>query len=138
MRGITRWVAAMGVLLLAGSLQAAKSAAPFRWTATTPDEMLDFALRRAAAGGDGALPGLAEAWSLSDRASAGRTRIGLEALGRGEDDIAAQARWLAAGLDPTPRATPPGLVRSWSLLGPFQDTGGELARRKNPEDPTQT
>jgi hypothetical protein len=96
--------------------------------------MLDLALRRAGAGGEGAMAGLAEVYSLADRASAGRTRSGLDALGHGDDEIAVQARWLAAGLDPTPRAAPPGLVRTWSLLGPFQDTGGGLARREGPEE----
>src|SRR5690349_20592026 len=112
----SRWWSGLGVLFVAGSLQAEKARAPsvpLRWTSSTPDQMLDLALRRAGAGGDGALAGLAVAYSLADRASAGRTRIGLDTLGRGDDDIAAQARWLAAGLDPTPRAAAPGLVRSW-------------------------
>src|SRR4051794_20122147 len=124
MTRVSRWVSGLGVLLVAGSIRAEKArapSAPIRWTASTPDEMLDLALRRAGAGGDGALAGLAVAYSLADRASAGRTRAGLDALGRGDDDIAVQARWVSAGLDPTPRAAPPGLVRAWSVLGPFQD-----------------
>src|SRR5262245_11535634 len=129
----SRWLSGLGVLLVAGSLQAEKArtpSVPLRWTSTTPDQMLDLALRRAAAGGEGAMAGLAVAYSLADRASAGRTRAGLDALGRGNDEIAAQARWVAAGLDPGSGAAPPGLVRKWSLLGPFQDTGGGLARRE--------
>jgi len=140
MRRTSRWLSAIGVLFVAGSIQAekAKSAGPaLRWTARTPDEMLDLALRRAVAGGEGALAGLAVAYSVADRASAGRARAGLDTLGRGPDDIAAQARWVAAGLDPTPGVAVPGLVRGWSVLGPFQDTGGGLSRHEGPEDPTQ-
>ncbi len=131
----------LGVLFVAAPLLADKAPAPkavLRWTASTPDEMLDLALRRATAGGDGALAGLAVAYSLSDRAAAGRARAGLETIGRGNDDVALQAHWVAAGLDPTPRAATPGLVRTWSVLGPFQDTGGGLARREGPEDPSQS
>src|SRR5262245_24597622 len=115
----SRWLSGLGVWLVAGSLQAEKArtpSVPLRWTSSTPDQMLDAALRRAAAGGDGAMAGLAEAYSLADRASAGRTRSGLDALGRGDDEIAAQARWIAAGLDPTPGTAPHGLVRTWSVL----------------------
>ncbi|HEX9294546.1 MAG TPA: transglutaminase domain-containing protein [Polyangiaceae bacterium] len=134
----SRWALGIGVLLVAGTLQAEKArsvAALTRWTARTPDEMLDLALRRAAANGDTALAGLAVAYALADRASAGRARAGLEALGRSDGEIAAQARWIAAELDPTPRALPSGLVRTWSVLGPFQDTGGGLTRREGPEQP---
>ena len=133
-RGLFRWASGLGVLLIAGSIQAGKPAAPVdRWTARTPDEMLDLALRRAERGGDGAMAGLALAYSLADRASAGRARKGLLDLGRPDDDIAAQARWLAAELDPNPAASVPGLVRGWAALGPFQDTGGGLTRHEGPE-----
>src|SRR5206468_6326139 len=102
MIGVSRWISGLAVVTVAGSLQAEKAhTASMRWTASTPDEMLDLALRRAAAGGDGAMAGLAVAYSLSDRASAGRARAGLDAIGKGDDDIAAQAHWLAAGMDPT-------------------------------------
>src|SRR6266567_402008 len=83
---LSRWASAACVVLVAGSLQAEKAhsdAAPLRWTAATPNEMLDLALRRAGAGGDGAMPGLAVAYALADRASAGRARVGLETLGHG-------------------------------------------------------
>ncbi|HKQ70215.1 MAG TPA: transglutaminase domain-containing protein [Polyangiaceae bacterium] len=135
----SRWASGLAVVLVAGSLQAEKVAPPpaLRWTAATPDEMLDLALRRATKGGDGALAGLALAHSLSDRAAAGRARAGLEVIGRGDDDIATQARWLAAELDPKPLAPVPGLVRNWAVLGPFQDSGGGLARHEGPEEPGQ-
>src|SRR5450432_3661245 len=133
-RGLSRWASGLGVLLVAGSIQAGQPAPPIdRWTARTPDEMLDLALRRAERPGDGAMAGLALAYSLADRASAGRARKGLEALSRPDDDIATQARWLAAELDPNPGATPPGLLRGWVALGPFQDTGGGLTRHEGPE-----
>jgi hypothetical protein len=137
MTSTSRWLWALGVVLAAGSLEGAEKPRTVtgRWTGATPDEMLEFALRRAAAGGDDALAGLATAHALADRASAGRARAGLTKLGQGTTDIATQARWLAAALDPGDGATPPGLVRAWSLLGPFQDTGGGLARKEGPEAP---
>src|SRR5687768_7986398 len=138
MTSASRWLSAVGVVLVAGSLEGApkpRAASSFRWTAATPDQMLELALHRAAAGGEDALAGLATAYALADRASAGRARAGLEKLGRGEDDIAAQARWVAAELDPGDGAAPAGLVRAWSVLGPFQDTGGGLSRKEGPEAP---
>jgi len=137
----SRWLWALGVVLAAGSLEGAekpRAAVAGRWTGPTPDAMLEFAVRRAAAGGDDALAGLATAHALSDRASAGRSRAGLAKLGQGATDIAVQARWLAAELDPGEGATPPGLVRAWSVLGPFQDTGGGLTRKEGPETPDAT
>jgi tetratricopeptide (TPR) repeat protein len=138
MTSASRWLSAVGVVLVAGSLEGApkpRTAISMRWTAATPDRMLEFALLRASAGGEDALAGLATAYALADRASAGRARAGLEKIGRGTDDIAAQAHWIAAELDPGDGATPPGLVRAWSLLGPFQDTGGGLTRKEGPETP---
>ena len=104
-----------------------------RLTARTPDRMLSQALRRASSGGQGALAGLAVAWSLADDAPAGEARRGLQALGRGAGEVAEQARWLAALLDPDPAARPAGLVRNLAVLGPFRDQGGGLARREGPE-----
>src|SRR5260221_3233538 len=124
-RGLFRGASGLGVLLVTGSIQAGKTASPGdRWTARTPDEMLDLALLRAERAGDGAMAGLAVAYSLADRASAGRARKGLESLTRPDDEIATQARWVAAAPDPNPGAAPAGLVRRWAALGPFQDTRG--------------
>src|SRR5450432_1548257 len=98
--------------------------------------MVDLALRRGKAGGDEAMAGLALSYALADRASAGRAQKGLETLGRDEGDVADQARWMAAELDAAPSAAGPapgGLVRGWTILGPFQDTGGGLTRREGPE-----
>ncbi|HMJ52104.1 MAG TPA: hypothetical protein VK540_08505, partial [Polyangiaceae bacterium] len=138
MTSASRWLSAVGVVLVASSLEGAEkppAKISGRWTAATPDTMLDLALRRGAAGGDDALAGLATAHALADRASAGRARAGLAKVGQGATDIAAQAHWLAAELDPGEGATPPGLVRAWSVLGPFQDTGGGLKRKEGPELP---
>jgi tetratricopeptide (TPR) repeat protein len=136
MTSVARWLSAGVVVMLSGSLYGAEKPSPklsVRWTAANPDQMLELALRRASAGGDDALAGLATAYALADRASAGRARAGLEKIGQGGNDIAAQARWLAAELDPREGAAPPGLIRAWSLLGPFQDTGGGLSRKEGPE-----
>jgi tetratricopeptide (TPR) repeat protein len=112
-------------------------AAALRWTARAPDAMVDFAVRRVEAQPDGALAGLAVAYSLAGRASAGHAARALAALGRREDDVGMQARWLSAELDPS-QAAPPGLVRNFAILGPFQDSGGGLARREGPEGKGQT
>src|SRR6185503_4049324 len=136
MTSASRWLSAVGVVLLAGSVEGADKLhvkVAGRWSAATPDQMLELALRRGGGGGDDALAGLATAHALADRASAGRARAGLAKIGQGTTDIAAQALWLAAELDPGEGATPPGLVRAWSLLGPFQDTGGGLMRKEGPE-----
>jgi hypothetical protein len=138
MTSTSRWLWAVGVVLVTGSLQGAEKPTPrssVRWTGATPDEMLEFALRRAAAGGDDALAGLVTAHALADRATAGRARAGLEKLAGSGNDIGVQAHWLAAELDPGEGATPPGLLRAWSVLGPFQDTGGGLTRKEGPETP---
>jgi len=138
MTSTSRWLWAAGVVLVTGSLQGAEKPAPKssgRWTGATPDEMLEFALRRATAGGDDALAGLVTAHALTDRATAGRARAGLEKLAGNGNDIGVQAHWLAAELDPGEGATPPGLLRAWSVLGPFQDTGGGLTRKEGPETP---
>jgi tetratricopeptide (TPR) repeat protein len=100
--------------------------------------MLDLALARAGSGGDTALAGLAMSYAMADRASAGRTGSGLSTIGRGEGPLADEARWLAAELDPDPKSAPEGLVRHFAILGPFQDTGGGLARREGPEEPGET
>src|SRR5215471_1710968 len=120
-----------------GLQEPAASPTALRWTWRTPDQMLDLAARRSEGPEAGALAALAVIHALADRASAGRAARALEAIGQREGDVAAQARWLAAEIDPTAKA-PPGLVRGFSILGPFQDSGGGLARREGPEQPGQT
>src|SRR5258708_22610615 len=106
-RGLFRGASGLGVLLVTGSIQAGKAASPVdRWTARTPDEMLDLALRRAERAGDGAMAGLAVAYSLADRAAAGRARKGLVSLTRPDDEMATQTLWLAHERGPHPTPTP--------------------------------
>src|SRR4051794_29879522 len=64
------------------------SAAAIRWTAETPDEMVDQALKRAQAGGDDALAGLVIVSMLDDRAAFGKARGGLDAIGAGTSPLA--------------------------------------------------
>jgi hypothetical protein len=124
------------IVSVTGGLQA-DSGPALRFTAAAPDDMLDLALTRAASGGDNGLAGLAIAHALADRASAGRALQGLISLGKGGGSIAAEARRMAAAIGPSPDAPAPGLVRAWSILGPFQDTGAGLGRREGPETPGQ-
>src|SRR5262249_11748241 len=104
-----------------------------RWTGRTPDQMVQFAIRRASAT-EGALAGLAVVRALADRASAGVAEGALEGAAEREAEIGAQASWLAAELEPSAKPAS-GLVRSFSILGPFQDSGGGLGRREGPEQP---
>lgn len=109
--------------------------APARWVAATPDEMLDVATARARSGVDDAdrAAGLATAYALAPRASAGRARELLASLASLGGEVGWSASWLAAALDPSPSPRAPGLVRAISVLGPFHDEGGGLARREGPE-----
>jgi hypothetical protein len=130
-----------------------RAAAPLRWTAATPDEMADMAFARARRGGDDALAALVLAASLDERASFGRVRGGLASIARMNSPVADDARWLGLLLAPAPRGpawrgmgavlydVPPdplGLVKSFAILGPFQDTGGGLDRQEGPEAPGQS
>ncbi|MEZ4298294.1 MAG: hypothetical protein R3B70_25295 [Polyangiaceae bacterium] len=118
-----------------------------RWTAETPDEMIDLALKRAQAGSD-ALAGLAMASFLDDRGRSGERGQGLDAVASSGSPLADDARWLLARLKPDPKAeawpgarvfsydvpaSTDGMVTGLAILGPFQDTGagsiGEKGRR---------
>ena len=135
---------------LAGAPAARGEPAPAaaRWTAATPDEMVDRLFARAQRGGDDALAALVVAASLDDRASFGRVREGLATLATSRSPIADEARWLGLRLASSPPSgawssmrtlaydAPPdrdGMVKSFAILGPFQDTGGGLMRREGPE-----
>ncbi|HHH29712.1 MAG TPA: hypothetical protein ENK57_15390, partial [Polyangiaceae bacterium] len=118
------------------------------WAAGSPDAMVDANEAAARRGARDALARLLVIESLVDEATAGRSRRALERLGRADGPIAGEARWLAHGLEPerltawTARdvqrdevATPyPGLVRTWAILGPFENTGGGLERAEGPEE----
>ena len=128
----------------------APSSAP-RWTATTPDEMVDALFARVHRGGDDALAALLVAQELDDRASFGKVRDGLLAIANSPSALADEARWLRQKLLPAhagpvwrgfaeaTKDAPPdagGLVKNLAILGPFQDTGGGgLMRRDGPEAP---
>ena len=124
-----------------------------RWTAATPDQMADLALERARGGGPDAIAGLVVAASLDDRAAFGKVRDGLRAIASSSSPVADDARWLALRATPSPAgaawpgaaavkydgpADASGLVRSFAILGPFQDTGGGLTKREGPEAPGQS
>jgi transglutaminase-like putative cysteine protease len=110
--------------------------------------MVDQLFARVRSGGDDALAALVVAASLDDRATFGRVRDGLAALAASSSPLAGEARWLGLRLLPAPAEPawpgsaavvydappdPDGLVKSFAILGPFQDTGGGLSRREGPE-----
>ncbi len=143
---------ALAGLALTISSAAARADGP-RYTAATPDEMLDQALARAERGGDDALVGLVLAASLDDRATFGRARDGLARLAKGNTPLADDAKWLGLSLIPAPLGEPwrggasalfdapadaDGLVKAFAVLGPFHDAGGGLTRREGPEADGQT
>ena len=132
---------------------AAKPVSTSRWTAATPDEMVDRVLERARRGGEDALAGLVVASSLDERASFGKVRSGLAAIAASSSPLADDARWLGLRLAPSPKgsiwpgsravvydapADATGLVKSWAILGPFQDNGAGLMRREGPEAPGES
>lgn len=103
----------------------ATGAAPsgIRWTAATPDEMIDQAIARAKAGGDDALAALVTASFLDERGAFGRARTGLDAIAGSSSALADDARWLSAQLkpDPKPAAWPGARVVSYDA--PANATG---------------
>ena len=145
------WVLVAAAIPGGALAQAPAPAAPAssaRWTAATPDEMVDALFTRVKQGGDDALAALVVAASMDDRASFGKVREGLAAIAASKSPLAAEARWQRLRLLPAPvgrawpgmRAVsydappdPDGLVKSFAILGPFQDTGGGLMRREGPE-----
>jgi hypothetical protein len=129
------------------------TAAALHWTGATPDEMVDRLFTRAQKGGDDALAALVVATSLDERASFGKVRDGLKAFAASTTSFADEARWLNLWLTPEPPASPwpgyravsydappdpNGLVKTFAILGPFQDTSGGLMRREGPEAPGQS
>lgn len=125
-------------------------AAARRWTDTTPEETLDAALARARGGGDDAIVGLLVAAAMHHDVAPERVPRALAELARGTSPIAEDARWLARLVAVTPAPKPwggmgaqqrdqpadrQGLIENLAILGPFQDTGGGLARPDGPEAP---
>jgi len=129
------------------------TAPALRWTAATPDEMVDRVLERARLGGEDALAGLVVASALDERATFGKVRTGLAAIAASSSPFADDARWLGYRLAPSPKgsawpgaravtydapADATGLVKSWAILGPFQDNGTGLRRAEGPEAPGES
>ena len=141
------------VLPAPASVPTVPAASSRRWTGATPDEMVDRVLERARLGGEDALAGLVVASSLDERATFGKVRNGLAAIAASSSPVADDARWLGLRLAPAPRAAiwpgaravaydvpadATGLVKSWAILGPFQDNGTGLMRAEGPEAPGES
>ncbi|MBW2528490.1 MAG: hypothetical protein JRI23_30220, partial [Deltaproteobacteria bacterium] len=102
----------------------------------------------AAADREDGLARLVLLWSVSDQAARGLAEQALASLRGVSPRLQDQARWLARQLRPasgslssaSTAAAPrgdvideDGLVRSYAVLGPFEDVGGGLDRREGPE-----
>jgi tetratricopeptide (TPR) repeat protein len=141
---------ATSALALLGAGAAAPSAlarpGDARWLASTPDAMIERAARASTLAPEDALARVLFIASLAPEATAGRARAALEALGNGHGAAAEQARWLARALAPESATsdrdetalavagdTELGVVRALAVLGPFEDTGGGLAKREGVE-----
>lgn len=120
-----------------------KPAPVTRWTEATPEKMVPLALARARAGKEDALAGALVAVALSDRTPFGEVGAGLTSVTGSTDApmlaqllaspaaVRAWDGWQKARFDASPNRQ--GLVQSFAIVGPFQDTGGGLARREGPE-----
>lgn len=157
-RGPGRWPLGKrlaAVCLVVGLLTTADRAARAQqeavaWTGATPERVIERCFEAARAGGDDALARLVLASALSEAAPPGQVHRLLESLVAASPELGDQARWLARRLAPAPLGPSwpglasarmdvgpdrSGLVRSFLVLGPFEDTGGGLARREGPESP---
>jgi transglutaminase-like putative cysteine protease/tetratricopeptide (TPR) repeat protein len=141
---------AVTVILLAPVADSSAAEGPMRWTASSPDELVDLSLQAAQGNQADALARAVLIYSLDERATAGKARAALTTLARRGGTIAQDARWLSLILepaDPVPwrglvglglddtlgRHNRDGLLRTFAVLGPFEDTGGGLKRREGPE-----
>ena len=140
----------LAIALFSPTGDAAPIAPPQRWTAETPDKMIDRAKVRATAENAKEreiLASIAIIADLADDASHGAAVAALteiaaaptsksDAPKEARTEAAAVARILsddegtaaAAGFD-----TALGIVTQSAIIGPFRDTGGGLARREGPE-----
>ncbi|MEZ4441221.1 MAG: transglutaminase domain-containing protein [Polyangiaceae bacterium] len=133
------------VLSLFTTLAVAPPAFAGDWLAATPDAMIAVEAQAVRRADDDALAHLLLIHRLADRAAAGASRQALVALGSQPAEVGMAARWLARTLEPDglePLALPPrydepeapeGNLRSWAILGPFEDTGAGLERQEGPE-----
>jgi len=131
-----------------GARPAQVSAPAPRWTAETPDAMLDLARQRALAPKAkeaSIVAAMAVIDELAERAAYGTakkafgeiaTAPGISPELRGEAAIAAQALSPDEGTDAAATAAAKlGVVSHLAILGPFRDTGGGLAAKDGPEAP---
>lgn len=121
-------------------------AAHDRWLAASPDTMIERAALAAAATPTDALARVMFLTSLAPEASAGKARAALMALGNGKGPVPEQARWLSRSLAPeappsdgdalgmsVSGATVDGVLRTLSVFGPFEDTGGGIGKHEGIE-----
>jgi hypothetical protein len=140
----------LSIALFSPSGDAAPTTPPQRWIAETPDKMIDRAKVRATAENakeQEILASIAIIADLSDSAAHGAAVAALTEIAatpssaanapkEARAEAAVVARLLsddegsasAAGFD-----TALGIVNATSIIGPFRDTGGGLARREGPE-----
>lgn len=119
-----------------------------KWVAATPDEMVDLSLRAALKDGPDALARTVLIATFEEDAEAGKALAALDKIGKSSTSVAGDARWLARMITPEIDAPWPGLdkvphddtasplVRTFAILGPFEDTGGGLKRTEGPDRPT--
>ena len=149
-RTLVRTAVITTTLLLGGVASEGPAAATphpdARWLAASPDTMVDRAARASAASPKDALARVLFLASLAPEASAGKARAALAELGKGAGPVLDQARWLALALKPETEvqlgadaalpivgATENGVLRTFSILGPFEDTGGGIAKQEGVE-----
>jgi hypothetical protein len=124
-----------------------------RWVEATPDALVAAAARRVDANADDAVGGLLLIAAMNEFASPGEATRALSAIARGRTRVAVDAAGLLAALTPAPfgkawtgwanvawdvPADASGHVKAVTVIGPFQDTGGGLARREGPEAPGES
>ncbi len=126
----------------------AKLSAAGRWVDATPDDFVKAALTRAEGGADDAIAGVLLASAMHEFAAPGEVVRSLSAIGRSSSAVAADARSLSQILSPPPFGRSwegwakvsldaglqaSGEVKAYTIVGPFQDVGGGIARQEGPE-----
>ncbi|HTJ82042.1 MAG TPA: transglutaminase domain-containing protein [Polyangiaceae bacterium] len=126
----------------------AKEAFSGRWTHPIADDMIDLGVARAAAGGDDAVAGLLVAAAMRESAAPDKLTRAFAGLTKRGGEIANEARMLGLFVAPTALPKPwegwaqasftvptqsTGIVRAFTIVGPFQDNGGGLDRHEGPE-----
>ncbi len=120
---------------------------PSRWTAATPEALITRARDAAIKGGVDSLARLVLIASLNEDAGARSARAALRSVARSSSAVANDAKWLALTLEPAKQrpawagigklpydgTAEQGLVGSFAVLGPFENTGGGLSRKEGPE-----